>query len=453
VKALSLRARTTLASSAVLAAGLVVFTVAVNVAIDRQLRVEVSAVVRARADGQLAALDEGRDGRIRVREAANDEALDSQTWVFVDGRAVERPRASTGAQRAADELAYVRAPTERALGEEVLLFADLAYGPGGRRRAGTVVVGESLAPYERTERIALLGSIALDLFVLAAGATIAWRAVGAALRPVVAMTAQAAAWSEHGFDRRFNVGRPRDELGGLAATLDALLARIAAAMHDEQRLSEEMAHELRTPLAALRGEAELALRRGRSASELREAMARIVAVSQRLAGVIEALLTIARARAGCGAQSSDSMAGSELALEVVRPLAAAQGVGLEASDPATPLRVAADANQVAQALHPLLENAVRHARDSVRLGPRQQGESVVFEVQDDGSGLSAPDSEAIFEPGVSGVAGAGLGLALARRLARSLGGDVVAGPSAEGGSFELMLPSASVSGPEDIREQ
>lgn len=451
MKTLSLRARVTLASSAALAVGLVVCTVAVNVVIDRQLRVEVSAVLRARADGQLAALEIGRDGGIRVREATSDEALDGQTWVFVDGRTVERPRASTGAQQAANSLAEVSAPAERALGEEVLLFADPAYGPGGRHRAGTVVVGESLAPYERTERIALLGSIALDLFLLAAGAMIAWRAVGAALRPVVAMTAQAAAWSEHGFDCRANVGRPRDELGALAATLDALLARIAGAMRDEQRLSEEMAHELRAPLSALRGEAELALRHGRSDTELREAMVRIVAVSERLAGVIDALLTVARGRAGGGERSSNSVAGFELALEVVRPLAAAEGVGLEPPDPATPLRVAADANEVAQALHPLLENALRHARTSVRLGSRQQGGSVVFEIQDDGGGLSASDSETVFEPGVSGVAGAGLGLALARRLARSLGGDVATDPSAEGGSFELRLPSAGRA--EDLQEQ
>lgn len=138
----------------------------------------------------------------------------------------------------------------------------------------------------------------------------------------------------------------------------------------------------------------------------------------------------------------------------MRPLAAAEGVGLEPPDPATPLRVAADANEVAQALHPLRENALRHARTSVRLGSRQQGGSVVFEIQDDGGGLSASDSETVFEPGVSGVsgvAGAGLGLALARRLARSLGGDVATDPSAEGGSFELRLPSAGRA--EDLQEQ
>ena len=73
------------------------------------------------------------------------------------------------------------------------------------------------------------------------------------------MTAEAEDWGAHDLDRRFGMGPPRDELTGLAATLDGLLARIAASRRHEQRFAAEVAHELRTPLAGIRGRAELAI--------------------------------------------------------------------------------------------------------------------------------------------------------------------------------------------------
>ena len=84
-------------------------------------------------------------------------------------------------------------------------------------------------------------------------------AVTKALQPVADMTARAAEWSENDLDRRFELGPPHDELTALSATLNGLLARIASSLRHEQRFSAEMAHELRTPLSGVRGEAELAL--------------------------------------------------------------------------------------------------------------------------------------------------------------------------------------------------
>src|SRR4029079_6118700 len=103
-------------------------------------------------------------------------------------------------------------------------------------------------------------TVILARFVLRAGALAARRAVGAALRPVAEMTERAAHWSENDLHRRFGLGPPRDELTALAAQLDRLLRRIHPDLRHEQRFSAEMAHELRTPLAGVRAEAELALR-------------------------------------------------------------------------------------------------------------------------------------------------------------------------------------------------
>jgi signal transduction histidine kinase len=127
----------------------------------------------------------------------------------------------------------------------------------------------------------------------------------------------------------------------------------------------------------------------------------------------------------------------------VRPLAEEAGVRMAVVPPPPGLRVGADEDLVAQALHPLLANAVRHARDAVAVTISQSDGEVHFCVQDDGDGVDAARAGAMFEPGTSTAGGAGLGLPLARRLARSCGGDVAALPSAEGARFVLRLPALS----------
>jgi signal transduction histidine kinase len=443
--ALDLRDRVTLATALVLAAGLAVLTLGVYLLLSRQLEQDLSARLRERAAAQLALVDVER-GRVVVRDAADDAALDEQAWVFADGRVVRRPPGARELQQAADALAGVTRVTERSLGERVRLRAQPAYAPGGRRRIGTVVVGATLVPYEHTERIALVGTLLLDAFVLGAGVLLARRAVGKALEPVGEMTRRAADWSEHDLDRRFDLGPPRDELTALSATLDRLLARIAASLRHEQRFSAEMAHELRTPLSGVRGEAELALRAPGTPADVRSALQQILHGTERMERVIETLMTVARSDADPDRGSSDAQAGTARAVEALAPLAERAGVTIAFAPPGAPLRVAAEEDAVAQALQPLIENAIRHADGAVSVTVAGENGSVAVRVDDDGDGLGEAadgDAEALFEPGRSGVGSAGLGLPLARRVARACGGDVTADASAAGGRFVLRLPRLS----------
>ena len=135
-------------------------------------------------------------------------------------------------------------------------------------RVGTVVAGVALAPYDETATIALVGSLGLAVALLAAVALLSHWILGKALLPVSRMTDDAAAWSDHDLDRRFDRGEPYDELTRLAATLDALLERLSASLRHEQRLTAELSHELRTPLAKIAAETELALRRERSSGDV-----------------------------------------------------------------------------------------------------------------------------------------------------------------------------------------
>ena len=123
-------------------------------------------------------------------------------------------------------------------------------------------------------------------------------------------------------------------------------------------------------------------------------------------------------------------------------------MSLQVSAPDRRLRVGIDADLAERVLQPVLENACRYGTSSVRVEIGRQNSSVVYTIDDDGPGVSAAELARIFEPGVRGSApragsgeGAGLGLALARRLARSINGDIVADAAVGGGRFLVRLPS------------
>jgi two-component system OmpR family sensor kinase len=426
----SLRGRVTLASVAVLGVGLAIVGVALNLVLANRLSADASAVLRERAAALTATLDT-RGPKLAVHDGAGDAVLDRQAWIFdISGRAIERAPTDERLNAAADSLRLVAASRELSVGESVRLLAVPAHASPGGRRVGTVVVGVSLSPYERTEHLAVLGTGLLSLFVLGAGALLARRAVGAALRPVASMTDRAADWSERDLHRRFSLGPPRDELTALAATLDGLLGRIDAALRHEQRFSAEVAHELRTPLSGVRAEAELALRAGRTDAELRHALERVIAGTDRMAGVIDTLLAAARNEASGPPGSSD-------AAVTVRRLA---GPRIAVIAPEGVVGVGADADLVSAALQPLVENALRHAASGVRVELTREGPEVVVAVSDDGPGVMLADVERIFAPGYSDAGGAGLGLPLSRRLARAAGGEVVVA----GSRFELRLPATGM---------
>ncbi len=437
---LNLRGRVTLASVVVVGLGLALVSVALNLALAHSLSGDASAVLRDRSEAVLATL-ETDGGRLRVAEDTNPGALDQASWIFSGHSVLERGVARASVQEAARKLAGVDAPTERTIAEHTRLLGVPAFGRGGRRRAGTVVVGLALAPYERTEHAARVGTGILALFVLLATGLLARRAVGAALRPVADMTERAADWSEHDLHRRFALGDPHDELTGLASTLDGLLGRLDAALRHEQRFSAEVAHELRTPLTGVRMEAELALGEGQSDEDRREALRNVMAGTDRMATVIDTLLSTARADGTTAPGACDPAEPVADVVAATRPEAEAHGIAVVVDAPAGRIAALTDSAVLAQALHPLIENAIHHAAGRVTVQLQAGPAAVVIAVQDDGAGLDGAEAEELFAPGRSTTGGAGLGLPLARRLARSSGGDVTVEPSAQGASFALRLPA------------
>jgi signal transduction histidine kinase len=437
----TVRRRLLLVSAVSLAVGLGALLAVGNVLLRSGVQAQATSVLRARAEAQLAALSVSRGG-VQVRESVNDDVLDRSSWVVDGAGIVERPVAASPAlDRAAVALGRLRRATERDGPGDVRLRSVPVLAPGSAHPIGAVVSGYSMIALERVQHDVLLGSLVFAALVLLACGLATRRALNGALRPVAQMTADAEDWGVHDLDRRFDLGPPHDELTGLAATLDGLLARIAASRRHEQRFASEVAHELKTPVAGLRARAELALTRdGPDADCEREAALRAVLEDTgRLDRAIDALLSIARRELDPASGSVDLAA---LACEVD---------GVEVVTAGTVPRAEGEPEVVRRALAPLLDNARRHAAESVTLELSSGDGRVRLAVRDDGPGLDPALGERAFEPGARGAAapgdGVGLGLPLARRLARSCGGDVVAG-AGPGGCFVLELPAI---GPAAIR--
>jgi two-component system, OmpR family, sensor kinase len=449
---MTLRARllfTVLVAIALVLAGL---TVGFNAVLANRLDTEATAVVQAHASAELTALHVA-GGRIELGETPDQASPDTQIWIFRGTRALEAPQTSPAANDATAAAMALAPPSTRDISSTRTRLYSLAVVDAARR-LGTVVAGVSLAPYDQTRRTALVASVALGLLALVAVAAAGWWLISRAMRPVARMTTQAAEWSDRDLDRRFSLGQPHDEMTQLAFTLDRLLDRLAASLRREQRLSAELSHELRTPLANIVAQAQFALRHTNQDDDGRHVLEQVLDSATQMGRTLETLIAAARAEFDPSRTSSDAAAGARAAAAA---FGSERGVTLAISAPAG-IRVAAEHALVERILAPLIENAYRYAVRKVRIEVQRDSGAVLFNIEDDGPGIPGAAREAIFEPGrraadpgarvgtgATAVAshGAGLGLALSRRLARTAGGDVEAEHSdAGGGRLVVRLPAA-----------
>ncbi len=438
---LGIRRRIVLGAAGSFAIGLVLLLVAFNVALDRRITSEVDSVLDARATAQRANLAVA-GGQLRIREAPNDAPLDGAAWVLEGRRLVDPPHMPSELRAAVNRLVPSPHPITSTVGDTRLLVRT---DPVRGRVSATVVSAVSLAPYEDTEQLALIGSAIVAAVLMALVVVIVNRTLTGALRPVHRMTEQAATWSEQDLHRRFDLGPPKDELTELAATLDGLLNRVDESFQHERRFSAEVAHELRTPLARQRAEAELALMRDDVDSETRAALELVLHEVDRMTVVIDTLVAAAQAE-------FDPARGLATPAEILDRLNHALGDGdrgpavSRERDDSAPLAVHLDVDYAVQTLLPVVDNARRYARSKASIEWESRNGDAVFIVSDDGPGVAPDETERIFEPGIRGrvagdARGNGLGLPLARRLARAVGGDVSAVPSSDGGRFEVVLPA------------
>ncbi|MFD5227980.1 sensor histidine kinase [Streptomyces qaidamensis] len=439
----TLRGRLSLVALATAAFLMVILTVVFNTVVRHHLQRQADDELRTRAAAVATTVDTGRAG-VRVLETSNDELLDTNVWIYAGPRLLERPPSATAnspVTRAATRLAARRgqhcATLEHA-GGPVRLCAQ-AIGD-----AAAVVTALDLAPYRSSADTLLLASLALDAAVLTCTYVLTRLAVGRALRPVRTMTDQATQWSAIASTERFGgTGRPV-ELARLGASLDALLDRIRAVLRHEQQLTRELSHELRTPLSRIIAELDWWQARPRSAADTRTTHTAIADAARSMRTICDTLLDDARGDAS-------TVPGTADILPVLRRLTERLDVPGHVQvvvDVAAPhLKAGVPPALLERIVSPLLDNALRYACARVTVVALRQPDGVRIDVTDDGPGVPSSFAGQLFQPGrradpADGHGGAGLGLPLARRLARSAGGEVThASGRTPGAGFVISLPA------------
>lgn len=279
---------------------------------------------------------------------------------------------------------------------------------------------------------------------------------GKSLAPVDAMSARARAIGASNLHQRLPVANEADELGRLATAFNELLARLEQAFETQARFAADASHELRTPVAVISGETELALsRQERPRDELVGALQIIQSESHRLRAIVDDLFLLARADSGermlrpTPLHLRDLLDDSALS---TRTLAASEGVfvdvrGLETAP------IEGDETLLRRAIDNLLVNAIKYSRHGgkVDINLSDDGTRWRVDIRDSGMGIPPGAHERVFERfyrtddarASRRADGAGLGLAIARWVVRAHKGDIDLVDSSDAGStFRLVLPKA-----------
>ena len=320
-------------------------------------------------------------------------------------------------------------------------------GAGG----ALVLVGRDLAEARDAVRAfaatAALGGLAALLVSLAGG----WFLIGRALAPIGRINRAAADMAGGNLEARIAVERTENELEQVAQALNGAFDRLHRALDSQQRFTADASHELRTPLATVSAETEWALSRPRSAEEYRESLLTCRRATDRMARLVERLLTLARAdhetinldRAPVGLEPI-----VQEAVSLVHPLAVRRGITIETRlDTA---RVNGDRDCLTELVTNLCSNAVEYNRDgghvTVEVWP--DGPDACMRVRDSGVGISEDDLPRIFERFYRTdktrdrrTGGAGLGLAIAKWIVDAHGGRITCRSTVgEGTEMLVRLP-------------
>jgi heavy metal sensor kinase len=418
--------------------------------LDTSLRTRSDGLTQKVADAQGAIdfQDSGRTNLIQPKDAIAQVLDPAGRVVESSEEAGPRPLVGRPVQQAArsgPRFTSVTRDHERSR----VLVTTVHRGDGN----WTVIVASSLesadSAVERVRNAFLFGGVIVVLL----GAVGAWLLARGALRPVERMRRKAADISEHDAASRLPVPGTRDEISALATTMNELLARLQGALATQRAFVADAGHELRSPLAVLRTELELADRPNRSQSELLDAVRHAAGETDRLARLAEELLFLAR--------SDDGRTAAQLELEPLMPLlihaveayrgrASKQRVSLTVSGDdgiAAPL----DVDHIRRAVDNLLDNALRFAPagSEVRVEARQEASEVVIDVVDEGPGFPEEFLPRAFErfrraddARTRADGGSGLGLAIVSAVVREHGGAAVAANRHEGGAaVSLRLPA------------
>lgn len=320
--------------------------------------------------------------------------------------------------------------------------------PGGFR----MLVGRDLEDREKVHNIVISAgrwSVALVVVLGLAGGFFVTRRV---LRRVDAMTETTRTIVEGDLSGRLAVAGSGDELDRLAENLNAMLERIEALMRGLTEVSDNIAHDLKTPLTRLRNRAEEALRSAKGDADYRAALERTIEESDGLMRTFNALLMIARAESGNARDGMENFDAAEVAegiAELYEPLAEEKGLTLKIDAP-TPIVLRGNRELISQALSNLVDNAIKYAvpdgtEGAIIVAAQSDDGRILLSVADNGPGIAEADRARAVERFVRlersrSQPGSGLGLSLAAAVARLHGGELILTDNEPGLKAIIALP-------------
>jgi heavy metal sensor kinase len=275
-----------------------------------------------------------------------------------------------------------------------------------------------------------------------------------ALKPVDKIAETAQEIGETDLSRRINVNT-KDELGRLAATLNAMIGRLEKAFQRQKQFTSDASHELRAPLAVIEAESSLALQKERPPGDYRQSLETISQESKQMSSLIEQLLTLARADAGKEQWNFTDVNLGRVITNLsadVEVLCQEKGLNCQLGQ-IQDLVVKGDAARLRELFMNLLDNAIRYtpAPGTVSVSLHREGEMAIVAIKDTGVGIAAEDMPFIFErfyrvdkARSRAQGGTGLGLAICRYIAEAHGGKIeVESQVGVGSTFSVWLPLLS----------
>lgn len=318
----------------------------------------------------------------------------------------------------------------------------------------TVQVGRSLAAYEHELNELLMTFLLAGPLTLLAAISGGYFLACRVLRPVQEMTKAAKSISADRLNERITVINPHDEIGELGETLNQMIERLERSFTEMRRFTADAAHELRTPLAIIRSEAEVALRLPRSSEQYCGVLENLLEDTNRLSMLADQLLFLSRQDTGLGNRVNDSLQLDALIREVVgnmQLMAQEKGITLEMPD-CPPCKLTTDARLLRRVFVNLLDNAIKYTGQAGRVVVSSvvADKEVTIQIRDSGVGISSEHLPHIFERfyrvdvARSGDGnGAGLGLAICQAILRNLEGTIsVQSEATKGTTFTVTLPRA-----------
>lgn len=273
------------------------------------------------------------------------------------------------------------------------------------------------------------------------------------LLPITLMNQQTQRITAENLSAQLDVANPRDEVGQLAVTINALLARLDAAFQEQKRFIADASHELRTPLAILRGETEVALQQERDTTEYKESLALIKDEAERLSRIVENLFLLARQPVDAPSLIKEPVRLDRLIADCVRAaqvLATLKGLRLTIDGELRAISVNGDDEMLKRMLLNLLDNSVKYTASGgeISVALRSQNGDARIVVTDTGIGIEESDQRRIFDrfyrvdkARSRALGGAGLGLSIARWIVEGHGGSLsVESVPGRGSAFTADLP-------------